>query len=142
MIDDSAGINIGQILQGELLVFGFERDPGSQSLFKIQPLGAIADRHGLIWLERGELCVVDGCLNFSSGKQSPAPHNLQVPHQAISMILLGPSCRSSNNLRRSVGPILDQQTGYLAESRSFVPALRRRSMRAWQSADQAPSILP
>lgn len=25
------------------------------------------DRHGLVWLERGELNVIDGCLHFSSG---------------------------------------------------------------------------
>lgn len=29
-----------------------------------------ADRHGLIWLERGELCVVNGCLHFMRGKDS------------------------------------------------------------------------
>jgi len=26
------------------------------------------DRHGLVWLERGELNVIDGCLHFASGK--------------------------------------------------------------------------
>lgn len=59
-----------------------------------------ADRHGLIWLERGELCVVDGCLNFSSGKQAPVPHSLQVPHQAISMILLGPGSSVTHDALR------------------------------------------
>jgi len=49
-----------------------------------------ADRHGLIWLERGELCVIDGCLHFMAGKDSLTPHILQVPHQAVSMILLAP----------------------------------------------------
>lgn len=29
-----------------------------------------ADRHGLIWFERGELCVIDGCLHFFAGKDS------------------------------------------------------------------------
>ena len=41
-----------------------------------------ADRHGLIWFERGELCVIDGCLNFLTGKDSLTPHSIQVPQQA------------------------------------------------------------
>lgn len=59
-----------------------------------------ADRHGLIWLERGELCVVDGCLNFHSGKNTPSPQFLQVPHQAISMILLGPGSSITHDALR------------------------------------------
>ena len=59
-----------------------------------------ADRHGLIWLERGELCVVDGCLNFMAGKDSLTPHILQVPHQAVSMILLGPGSSVTHDALR------------------------------------------
>lgn len=59
-----------------------------------------ADRHGLIWLERGELCVIDGCLNFMSGKDSLTPHILQVPHQAVSMILLGPGSSVTHDALR------------------------------------------
>lgn len=59
-----------------------------------------ADRHGLIWLERGELCVIDGCLNFVSGKELPTPHILQVPHQAVSMILLGPGSSVTHDALR------------------------------------------
>ncbi len=29
-----------------------------------------ADRHGVIGLARGELCVIDGCLHFRSGGES------------------------------------------------------------------------
>ncbi len=58
------------------------------------------DRHGLIWLERGELCVIDGCLNFLSGKNSDTPHILQVPHQAVSMILLGPGSSVTHDALR------------------------------------------
>ncbi|VXC89518.1 CRISPR-associated endonuclease Cas1 [Burkholderia sp. 8Y] len=43
------------------------------------------DRHGLLWLERGELSVIDGCLHFTSGQYAD-----QIPHQSVSMILLGP----------------------------------------------------
>lgn len=59
-----------------------------------------ADRHGLIWLERGELCVIDGCLNFMAGKDSLTPYILQVPHQAVSMILLGPGSSVTHDALR------------------------------------------
>lgn len=59
-----------------------------------------SDRHGLIWLERGELCVIDGCLNFMAGKDSLTPHILQVPHQAVSMILLGPGSSVTHDALR------------------------------------------
>lgn len=59
-----------------------------------------ADRHGLIWLERGELCVIDGCLNFLTGKDSLTPHILQIPHQAVSMILLGPGSSVTHDALR------------------------------------------
>ncbi len=49
-----------------------------------------ADRHGLLWLSRGELCVIDGCLHFLRGKDSLTPSIDQIPHQTVSMILLGP----------------------------------------------------
>ena len=59
-----------------------------------------ADRHGLIWLERGELCVIDGCLHFVAGKDSLTPHIFQVPHQAVSMILLGPGSSVTHDALR------------------------------------------
>lgn len=59
-----------------------------------------ADRHGLVWLERGELCVTDGCLRFIAGKDSLTPHVLQVPHQAVSMILLGPGSSVTHDALR------------------------------------------
>jgi len=49
-----------------------------------------ADRHGLLWLARGELCVIDGCVNFRRDASSPTAGIDQIPHQAVSMILLGP----------------------------------------------------
>lgn len=59
-----------------------------------------ADRHGLIWLERGELCVIDGCLHFMAGKDSLTPYVLQVPHQVVSMILLGPGSSVTHDALR------------------------------------------
>lgn len=58
------------------------------------------DRHGLLWMERGELCVVDGCLHFVSGKESLTPHIDQIPHQAVSMILLGPGSSVTHDALR------------------------------------------
>ena len=59
-----------------------------------------ADRHGLLWLSRGELCVVDGCLHFLRGKDSFTPGIDQVPHQAVSMILLGPGSSVTHDALR------------------------------------------
>lgn len=59
-----------------------------------------ADRHGLLWLERGELCVIDGCLHFMVGRDSLTPHIDQIPHQAVSMILLGPGSSVTHDALR------------------------------------------
>lgn len=59
-----------------------------------------ADRHGLLWLERGELCVVDGCLHFARGADSLTPSLDQIPHQAVSMILLGPGSSVTHDALR------------------------------------------
>jgi CRISPR-associated protein Cas1 len=53
------------------------------------------DRHGLVWLERGELNVIDGCLHFSSGEYVD-----QIPHQSVSMILLGPGSSVTHDALR------------------------------------------
>ena len=59
-----------------------------------------ADRHGLLWLSRGELCVIDGCLHFLRGKDSLTPGIDQIPHQAVSMILLGPGSSVTHDALR------------------------------------------
>ncbi len=59
-----------------------------------------ADRHGLIWFERGELCVIDGCLHFFAGKDSLRPFSVQIPHQTVSMILLGPGSTVTHDALR------------------------------------------
>jgi CRISPR-associated protein Cas1 len=58
------------------------------------------DRHGLLWLARGELCVVDGCLHFARGNDSLRPTLDQIPHQAVSMILLGPGSSVTHDALR------------------------------------------
>lgn len=59
-----------------------------------------ADRHGLLWLSRGELCVVDGCLHFLRGRDSLTPSIDQIPHQAVSMVLLGPGSSVTHDALR------------------------------------------
>lgn len=54
-----------------------------------------ADRHGLLWLSRGQLSVEDGALRFlRAGPTTPNdpldPGDHAIPYQMISMILLGP----------------------------------------------------
>lgn len=59
-----------------------------------------ADRHGLLWLDRGELCVIDGCLHFMRGNNSLMPQIDQIPHQSVSMILLGPGSSVTHDALR------------------------------------------
>lgn len=61
-----------------------------------------ADRHGVIGLSRGELCVIDGCLNFrSGGNADDQPTHLdQIPHQSLSIIMLGPGSSVTHDALR------------------------------------------
>ena len=59
-----------------------------------------ADRHGLLWLDRGNLTVEAGCLRFVTAGGSLPPGDYQIPHQSISMILLGPGSTISHDALR------------------------------------------
>lgn len=60
-----------------------------------------ADRHGLIWLSRGRLEVEDGCLRFvTAGGGDLQPGDYQIPHQAISLVLLGPGSSVTHDALR------------------------------------------
>lgn len=60
-----------------------------------------ADRHGLLWLERGRLDVEDGCLRFVTVGASDLPAgSYQIPHQAVSIILLGPGSSVTHDALR------------------------------------------
>lgn len=85
------------------------------------------DRHGLVWLERGELCVVDGCLHFFRGKDSLTPTIDQVPHQAVSMILLGPGSSVTHDALR-----------LLARHGTLLAAVGQDGVRSYT----APPLLP
>ncbi|MBZ8138443.1 subtype I-E CRISPR-associated endonuclease Cas1 [Rubrivivax gelatinosus] len=61
---------------------------------------AHADRHGLLYLDRGALTVVDGCLHFESGGGALPAGNYQLPHQTLSAILIGPGTTVSHDVLR------------------------------------------
>lgn len=60
-----------------------------------------SDRHGLIFLDRGRLSVEDGCLTFdcAGGGMVPAGR-YGLPHQSVSLILLGPGSSVSHDALR------------------------------------------
>ena len=61
---------------------------------------AHADRHGLLYLDRGVLSVVDGCLHFNSGGGALAVGDYQLPHQTLSALLIGPGTSLSHDVLR------------------------------------------
>jgi CRISPR-associated protein Cas1 len=62
---------------------------------------AHADRHGLLYLDRGVFTVVDGCLHFASaGGGTLPPGEYQLPHQTLSALLIGPGTSLSHDVLR------------------------------------------
>ena len=59
-----------------------------------------ADRHGLLWLDRGTLSVQQGALHFATGGGALDPGEYQIPQQAVSMILLGPGSTITHDALR------------------------------------------
>ncbi|UHC14296.1 type I-E CRISPR-associated endonuclease Cas1e [Methylobacterium currus] len=60
-----------------------------------------SDRHGLVWLDRGALTVEDGCLRFvAAGSETVEAGDYRIPHQALSMVLLGPGSTVSHDALR------------------------------------------
>ncbi|GJG89739.1 CRISPR-associated endonuclease Cas1 [Gemmatimonadetes bacterium T265] len=60
-----------------------------------------ADRHGLVHLDRGQLYVADGCLRFdAAGSPTIAAGEYTIPHQAVSLLLLGPGSNVSHDALR------------------------------------------
>lgn len=59
------------------------------------------DRHGLVYLERGQLVVEDGCLRFrAGGSEALEKGDYTIPHQAISLVLIGPGSTVSHDALR------------------------------------------
>ncbi len=60
-----------------------------------------ADRHGLVWLDRGRLEVEDGCLRFiTAGGGELQAGDYQIPHQSVSIVLLGPGSSVTHDALR------------------------------------------
>lgn len=60
-----------------------------------------ADRHGLLWLERGRLTVEEGTMRFvAAASDSLAAGDYAIPYQGISMILLGPGTSLTHDVLR------------------------------------------
>lgn len=60
-----------------------------------------ADRHGLLWLSRGNLYVRDGTLAFrTAGTVEMAAGEYAIPYQTISMILIGPGTTVTHDVLR------------------------------------------
>jgi CRISPR-associated protein Cas1 len=60
-----------------------------------------ADRHGLIWLGRGQLSVESGTLHFvTAGGAHLDPGSYDIPFQGVSLILLGPGCSLTHDVLR------------------------------------------
>lgn len=71
-----------------------------------------ADRHGLLWLERGRLAVEDGTVVFTTaGTNTLDSGAYDIPLQQISNLLLGPGTVISHDALRLLAR---QQTGLLA----------------------------
>src|SRR5690625_3841889 len=103
-----------------------------------------ADRHGLLWLERGRISVENGTLLFSTaGNDNLASGAYEIPFQQISCLLLGPGTVISHDALRLLAR---QKTGVLAvgskgirlyaSSMPFGPdrsALARKQARLWSN---------
>ena len=60
-------------------------------------------RHGLVFLDHGKLSVADGCLRFATAGGVLEAGEYEIPHQAISMVLLGPGSSITHDVLRLLG---------------------------------------
>ncbi len=59
------------------------------------------DRHGLLWLSKGNLFVKDGTLSFRTvGSEDMDPGEYAIPYQTVSMILIGPGTTVTHDVLR------------------------------------------
>lgn len=102
-------------------------------------------RHGLVYLDRGRLEVEDGCLHFvCAGGGGLAAGDWQIPHQSVSLVLLGPGSSVTHDALRLLAR---HNTGLAAVGEDGVrfytapPLLpdvsevARRQARAWSDPD-------
>ena len=103
-----------------------------------------ADRHGLVYLERGALSVEDGCLRFiAAGSDLVVAGDYRIPHQSISLILLGPGSTVSHDALRLLArhgtalSAVGEDGVRLYTAQPLMPdssALARAQARAWADA--------
>jgi len=102
-----------------------------------------ADRHGLLLLDRGALTVESGCLHFASaGGGAVERGDYTIPHQSISLLLLGPGSTVSHDAlrlyaRRLVGMVPQRDDGVLrgiegARVKALYANLAQRFGIRWQ----------
>ena len=103
------------------------------------------DRHGLLWLGRGNLVVQDGCLHFlTAGWEDLPAGDYSIPFQMVSCLLLQPGTTVSHDAlrllaRHGTGLVFVGQGGVrLYASMPFGPdrsARARRQVELWASRD-------
>jgi CRISPR-associated protein Cas1 len=106
-----------------------------------------ADRHGLLYLERGQLSVEDGCLRFiAAGSPLVNAGDYRIPHQAVSLVLLGPGSTVSHDALRLLArhgtglSAIGEDGVRLYTAQPLMPdqsALARAQVRAWADAKGA-----
>lgn len=109
-----------------------------------------ADRHGLLWLERGRLHAEDGTLRFvAAGSPTLAAGDYAVPFQTLSLVLLGPGGSVTQDALRLLAR---HGTGLVAVGEGGVrlysapqlgpddSTLARRQARLWADPDARTGI--
>jgi len=106
-----------------------------------------AERHGLLWLEKGKLYVQDGNLTFATvGTETLKEGVYQIPFQTVSNILLAPGCTISHDAlrllaRHGTGLLVVGANGvrFYAATMPFGPdrsRLARNQVLLWADEDQ------
>lgn len=109
-----------------------------------------ADRHGLLWLERGRLHAEDGTLRFTAaGSPTLAAGDYAIPFQNVSLVLIGPGCSVTHDTlrllaRHGTGLVAVGEAGVrLYSAPQLGPddsTLARRQARVWADPDTRTGI--
>ena len=110
-----------------------------------------SDRHGRLYLERGQLSVEDGCLRFiAAGGPMLVAGDYRIPHQAVSFVLLGPGSTVSHDALRLLArhgtglSAIGEDGVRLYTAQPLMPdhsALARAQTRAWADAKGARMVV-
>ena len=101
----------------------------------------------MLYLERGQLSVEDGCLRFiAAGSPLVIAGDYRIPHQAVSLVLLGPGSTVSHDALRLLArhgtglSAIGEDGVRLYTAQPLMPdqsALARAQVRAWADAKDA-----